>query len=72
MGAPAKPINRRTIRMQCCRGGLGLGRDVSVALIDVSECGVQLMVKESVAGRWSDRGRPAARWGARGAFSLKS
>ncbi len=55
MNAPSKPTNRRAsarrrarraITLHCRRGALGLGPDVSLGLLDVSERGVQLLFKE--------------------------
>lgn len=43
-GALRKPP-RRSIRLQCRRGALGLGANVGHALLDISETGVRLVTK---------------------------
>ncbi len=57
MTAPAKPTNRRAsarrrarraITLQCRRGAMGLGPNLCTGLLDVSERGVQLLLKESL------------------------
>jgi hypothetical protein len=39
------------IRGVCRRGRLGLGTDLAVSLLDVSECGIRLLVREALAER---------------------
>lgn len=51
------PRNRRACRRHkpkasakafCLKGSLGLGRNIAVSIIDVSETGARLMVKEAI------------------------
>ncbi len=39
-----KPVKRGVVA-QCRRGQMGLGADVAVGVVDISECGACLMVK---------------------------
>ena len=39
-----KPV-KRGVTAQCRRGQLGLGADVAVGVVDISECGACLLVK---------------------------
>src|SRR5438270_13804568 len=37
---------RRTVKLRCRRGALGMGADLALGFLDISEGGVQLVLKE--------------------------
>jgi hypothetical protein len=46
--ASYRRLSRRGVRVTCQRGDLGLGADLALALLDLSETGARLAVKEEL------------------------
>jgi hypothetical protein len=43
-----RKAGRRSIRLQCRHGAMGLGANIASTFLDISETGVQLMTKETL------------------------